>query len=165
MKPSIANSLNFGLSHVFPQNEDNRTVHPIAGDALEAGQLTPRHHLTRVILTPVARSLHGASDAENGESRILPVLVAIVSLTGMAVGGGRGSGVHSSGSVESTTTGVRLPLQPARCSQTQRRDPKISAPIPFFATCGNQSSSMKFSNGGTSGYSLTTSCSGISRLA
>jgi hypothetical protein len=45
------------------------------------------------------------------------------------------------------------------------RELKISIVNPFFAPCRNQSSSMKFSRGGISGYSLTTSCSGISRRA
>ena len=44
-------------------------------------------------------------------------------------------------------------------------DLKISAPIPFFAPSGNQSSSREFASGGISGYSLTTSRSGISRRA
>jgi hypothetical protein len=92
-----------------------------------------------------------------------------MNLTSMVVGGGREPGAPASIAAASRWS----PRQPACEDQDNLHatvklsgeDPKISAPIPFFATCCNQSSSMKFSNGGTSVYSFTTSCSGISRLA
>jgi len=84
------------------------------------------------------------------------------------VGGGQEPGAPTT-----AAAARREPRQPACEDQDNLHaavslsgeDLKISAPIPFFAPSGNQSSSREFASGGISGYSLTTSRSGISRRA
>jgi hypothetical protein len=60
-----------------PWNEDNRTVHPVAGDAQESGQQTPQPHLSIGFRLSVARPLHGALDVEDGGKPIAAFMVPV----------------------------------------------------------------------------------------